>query len=70
MSKLKIFSQTLALFKKIVFLQHDIEAIHNKDYSVVKTSKTEQSNLLRFFISSSHKIAQQYQPPSRQKPQY
>ncbi len=50
MSKLKNFHQTLALFKIIVFLQYNIEAIHNKDYSVVKTSKAEQCNLLRLFL--------------------
>ena len=33
-----------------VFLQHENEAIHNKDYSVVKTSKTERRKSLRLFV--------------------
>ena len=53
----KIIRIFLAQSKLFVFLQHDNEAIHNKDYSVVKTSKTERPRLLRLFYAYNESAA-------------
>ena len=44
------FVEAIIIF---VFLPHNFEANHNKDYSVVKTSKRGASNCSRFFYPSS-----------------
>ncbi len=37
-------------FKNLVYLQHKISSIHNKDYSVVKTFKVGAIRCSRFFL--------------------
>jgi len=41
-----------------LYLQYKIEAIHNKDYSVVKTFKAALSGVAFFFIILNHPITQ------------
>ena len=38
-------------FKNLVYLQHKISSIHNKDYSVVKTFKVGALGCSRFFCT-------------------